>query len=177
MDIKKMGKDVSSVRYGESHTRMLTIWNTKWVSSSILDNINEALHVCQWFIEFQREGSGWRLKNINMNIKMVSYQPLRGSGYIETPKRLKKYLRNGDEKCFMWAILSTLHPMPNSIESEWVESYIPFEHELVFEGISFLVAVDDVKRFEKLNSISVDVIAFQPIFNHFYHLLPILYWV
>ena len=56
--------------------------------------------------KFQRNGSGWRLKEIiGLNINIAKFDPMEGSGYSDLPAYLKKKkaiinMKNEDEKCF-----------------------------------------------------------------------------
>ena len=67
---------------------------------------------------FQGEGSGWRKEGIlSFNVNVSQYTPLRGSSYKDLPdlpKQIKNKqccinIKNNDNKCFMWAVLSALH--------------------------------------------------------------------
>ena len=47
---------------------------------------------------------------------MSQYTPLRSSSYIDLPEKIKNKkicnnVKNNDNKCFMWSILSALHPI------------------------------------------------------------------
>lgn len=87
-----------------------------------------------------------------------NYSPVRGGTFVELPEWISGKnnkdmcvlnVKNRDDKCFMWAILSVLHPAPH--HRERVSHYKPFAEELNFTGISFPVSIDDIPRFEKQN--------------------------
>ena len=65
---------------------------------------------------FAQAGSGWTLEANNAIIlEMVEYQPIGGSSYIELPKNIYDTksivnVQNEDKQCFMWSVLSALHP-------------------------------------------------------------------
>ena len=107
------------------------------------------------------KGSGFSLQSItNLVLQINKYDPLKGSSYIELPKWLanKKAIinvKNTDNECFKWAILSCLYPMNKN--SERVTKYKTLIDELVFTGIDFPVKLNDIPKFEKLNNISVNV--------------------
>lgn len=113
-------------------------------------------------------GSGFTISRINeLEVQINEHDPLRASSYIKTPNYLanKKAIinvQNNDNKCFMWALLASLHA--DDVQGghrERVNHYIRFQHELVFTGIRFPVAVKDIDKFEKLNTnISVNVYSF-----------------
>lgn len=108
-------------------------------------------------------GSGFTLSRIiELNVNICSYQPLSGSSFIETPRKikLKKALVNvrneEDHMCFMWAILSALHPAAKN--QNRLTHYLKYRNELNFNGIEFPVRLNDIDKFERLNSsISVNV--------------------
>jgi len=61
-------------------------------------------------------GSGYVLDCITKFVLVITkYRPLCGSTYIPTPQWLAKKqclvnVKNSDTKCFLWSILSALHP-------------------------------------------------------------------
>jgi hypothetical protein len=76
------------------------------------------------------------------------------------PKDLKKKccivnVKNQDQKCFLWSILAALHP--NYENPSLVTNYQPFENTLDMGDIQYPVKLDKVAKFEKQNSISVNV--------------------
>lgn len=88
------------------------------------------------------------------------YQQFRGSNYLELPKwvALKKAIinvKNNDEKCFMWALLSALHPVNK--DPQRVLKYKQFENELKFDGIQFPVEIKDIPKIEKMNNLVINI--------------------
>ena len=82
------------------------------------------------------------------------------SSYIATPKGIegKKAVvnvQNDDDKCFMWAVLSAMHPV--KVNTERLNNYTEFENEIDFTCISFPVTVDDIPKFEMMNNIPISV--------------------
>ena len=64
--------------------------------------------------QFTKEGSGWRLKRcITLGLGIVQYRQFCGRSYIRTqayiPRRSVINVRNQDNRCFEWAILSALY--------------------------------------------------------------------
>lgn len=115
--------------------------------------------------EAMLRGSGFRLSTINELIVQVNkLDPLKGSSYIRLPKTLadKKgviNVKNDDNMCFKWAVLSALHPM---IHAERKANYIRYEKELDFTGIEFPVQVKHISKFEQLNqTISINVYMYE----------------
>lgn len=135
--------------------------------TDLWDLFNETIVdvVLQRIDEAILQGSGFTLSSINELVVQVNrHEPLRGSAYLELHPHLKSKLaivnvKNYDEMCFKWAILSALHPV--SKNPQRVSNYIQYEDELNFTGIEFPVKIRDIGKFEKLNpSISVNVYIF-----------------
>ena len=132
-----------------------------------MHDLNHALQKIVIGLEkYIHESSGWVLKTVkNLDIHTVSYKPLRGSCHIELPKTLEKShtilnIRNDDNKCFTWAILSALHPI--YINPYDVGHYKPYEKELNMLGISYPVPLSKVNRFERQNiGISINIFGFE----------------
>lgn len=107
-------------------------------------------------------GSGFVLsKIIELNVQVSSYNPLNGSTYIKTPTKLKSKraiinVKNNDDLCFAWAVLSALHPV--DLNSDRVQNYFAYLNELNFDGIQFPVSLKDIDKFMRQNpTISVNV--------------------
>jgi hypothetical protein len=93
---------------------------------------------------------------------MNRYTPLRGRSYIPLPKFLtnKKAIinvQNNYNKCFLWAVLSALHPADD--HSNQVSKYRKWEHEFdeALKGIEFPVKLTDVSKFVKRTNMSINV--------------------
>lgn len=63
--------------------------------------------------DFISKGSGWSLEEVRfLELRINKYQPLRGLRYIDLPENIKSKqaiinVKNKDNKCFMWSIIST----------------------------------------------------------------------
>src|SRR5204862_2554050 len=64
-------------------------------------------------------------------------------------------IRNMDNRCFVWCILSVLHPIKK--HAERVLTYVDYENELNMTTIKYPVKISDIDRFERQNEISVNV--------------------
>ncbi|KAK9687112.1 hypothetical protein QE152_g36685 [Popillia japonica] len=71
-------------------------------------------------VDFQdKKGSFWVLNNVHsLLININKFTPLSGSSYIELPEWIKSTkscinVKNRDNQCFKWSILSALHPQNN----------------------------------------------------------------
>ena len=85
---------------------------------------------------------------------------MHAGSYIELPKVIQNKkacvnVQNKDDKCFMWAILSALHPAKDNAKR--VSQYTPFENELNFNKIDFPVPPQQISRFEKQNDVSINL--------------------
>jgi len=82
---------------------------------NIVPNLNKAkTKIMKSLEEFTKEGSGWRLKRcITLGLGIVQYRPFRGRSHIKTPAYIPPRsvinVRNQDNRCFEWAILSALY--------------------------------------------------------------------
>jgi len=66
-------------------------------------------------------------------------------------------VKNDDEFCFMWAVLSALYPAKTNKNN--VYSYSKYSGVLNLEGLSFPLRVKVIPKFEKLNpNIAVNVL-------------------
>ena len=66
---------------------------------------------------------------------IVQYDPLRASTYLPLPTKIKDKkaclnIKNRDEKCFLWSVLASLHPVQRRDHPMRVTKYVPYEHEL-----------------------------------------------
>lgn len=111
-------------------------------------------------------GSGFTLSEIvELNVQISSFAPYAGCSYVQTPKKLNNKkaiinIKNFDEKCFMWAILSAIYPAVKNPQR--VSKYEQYKDELNFDDINFPVTVKDISKFEKQNSeISINVYLWQ----------------
>ena len=115
---------------------------------------------------YQQRGSNWVFDSIEeLALHTVKYVPLSGSSYIKLPKVLadKKAIinmENDDNECFKWCITRALNPVKKNPKR--ITSILRLQAEkLNWEGLKFPVELKDVSRFEKLNSISVNVYGYE----------------
>ena len=99
---------------------------------------DSAKKIYESFTEYQREGSNWTLDHlVNLTLNIGKYRPLRGNSYLKLPTRLanKKAIinvKNLDEKCFLWAVLSALYPA--SDHPDRIAKYFQYENTLDMSG-------------------------------------------
>jgi len=113
--------------------------------------------------KFTKEGSGWRLNRCEfLDLHFARYQPFRGRSYIKTPTyippRTVINVKNQDNRCFEWAILSALYPVAHGQHPYRLAGYQAHRGGLNFAGIGFPVKVTDVTKFERqIPTLSVNV--------------------
>ena len=96
------------------------------------------------------------------NVHIARHNPL-GRGWAVLPKFLMNKhciinVENADESCFLWAVLSALHPVRKNANR--VQNYRHFVNELNAEGISFPLQPRDIWKFEALNDIGVNIYSY-----------------
>eukprot|EP01050_Picozoa_sp_SAG11_P022849 SAG11_NODE_4423_length_1900_cov_59.536369_1_plen_390_part_01 len=110
-----------------------------------------------------RNGSFWKFKKVlSIDLHVGRHKPLKGSSYVPLPKALtlKKAvinIKNDDNECFKWAILSALYT-PNK-DAQRVSHYKRMDKE-VEHGLKFTqfpMPITDIKKFENNNDISINV--------------------
>ena len=115
--------------------------------------------------EFQKNGSGWRLKSIyGLEIKITKYNPLSGLGYSKLPPFIAKKnivinMRNDDTQCFKWAATRALNPVannPNRITNELTKQTEKYN----WEDISFPTKLTEIGIWEKNNNFNVNVFSY-----------------
>ena len=79
---------------------------------------------------------------------------MRASSCLPLPKELKakrEYLniQNNDEKCFLWSILASLHPVQHRNHPDSVWKYKVYERELNMSLIKYLVDIKDIYLYIK----------------------------
>ena len=106
-----------------------------------LDRINEMI------ASYELRGSGWVFQKIlKVHLITSKYSPMQGrSSYFPTPKSLEAKkcvinVQNIDNRCFLWSILSALHPVEKNPQR--VSNYVPYQNEIDFSGLTFPIALD-----------------------------------
>lgn len=126
-----------------------------WFNENVIEQIINDIE------DFEGKESGWSLHSlIHLEVNINKLNAMRGSSYLPLPEQIKKKhacvnVKNRDDKCFMWAVLSALHPIEKNPDR--VSHYKKFEKELNFKDIEFPVSVRNIRKFEKLNNISINL--------------------
>ncbi|XP_050517398.1 uncharacterized protein LOC126892024 [Diabrotica virgifera virgifera] len=111
--------------------------------------------------EFQEKDSNWVLQEImSLDVNINKYSSISASTYIRLPipivrKHAILNIENKDNKCFAWSIIGAIFPASGNPTKP--KSYPPYDTLLNFEGIDFPMKLKDIKKFENLNNISVNV--------------------
>ena len=84
------------------------------------------------------------------------------SSYLPLPKELKAKkgclnIQNKDEKCFLWSILASLHPVQCRNSQHRVSKIQWYGHELNKSGMEYPVDIKDIGKSEHQNNISINV--------------------
>ncbi|XP_050064503.1 LOW QUALITY PROTEIN: uncharacterized protein LOC126553366 [Aphis gossypii] len=113
---------------------------------------------------FVTKGSGWSLYSIDaLQLRINIVNPLTGSSYVILPEciRNKKAVinvKNNDNKCFKYAILTKYNT--RSDKTKFSNQYFKIlekKSRLNFHCIDFPTPVNQIKSFERLNNVSVNV--------------------
>ena len=97
---------------------------------------------------FCNQGSGWIMNRVLEFVLYVSqYRPLVGSSFIPSPdfivnKHAVVNVKNEDNMCFLWSVLSALHPV--KINSERLCNYTKYQITLNLNGIRFPVHLGQI---------------------------------
>lgn len=111
--------------------------------------------------DFEERDSGWTLcELLHLELNVNKFNPIRSSSYIPLPKNIttKKAvinIVNDDEYCFAWSIVSALFPA--TVNSNRVSSYPHFTTCLNLDDIQFPMKLEDIKKFEVNNNMSINV--------------------
>ena len=116
---------------------------------------------------FNQRGSNWRFERvISLDIHFTDFQPLRGSSFLQLPKKIRDKkavinMKNNDDQCFNWSVTRALHPVEKN--SERVSKELNDQSErLDWSGLKFPVKLDQIVIFEKNNpEISINVFGFE----------------
>lgn len=143
-----------------------TSFNTKnfnFTFSTIFDDFFENLKeiIQKKSDEFQESESGWSLEElIDLELNLHKNNPFKGSSYLPLPEVIQKKhavinIKNDDDACFAWAVVSALHPKTKN--SNRTTNYPHYKDKLNLKDINFPIKMRDIPIFEKNNNISINV--------------------
>ena len=103
----------------------------------------------EYIEELMLEGSGWSFMYIKgIDLKIYDYDVIAGGTYIELPKKIKSKqacinVKNHDNMCFKWAILSARHHNDIIKNPGRVTNYHEYADELNEEGLQYPVKFEN----------------------------------
>jgi len=117
-------------------------------------------------VNFMRDSSGLRLKQINgADFYYSKFNPLTriGSSYVKLPNFLQRKkaivnVKNNDNRCFAYALLSALHPGKNSDRPKEFDKF--FDRHLELRDLHFPVKLDQLREVEEKIGIAFNVFSF-----------------
>jgi hypothetical protein len=111
--------------------------------------------------EFQERDSGWALSRIlDLTVNVNKFNPLHAGCHINLPrkimiKRAVVNVQSKDNACFAWAVVAALYPAKK--HPERTKEYPHYSTVLNLCSIEFLVKFPLISKFERQNTISVNV--------------------
>lgn len=131
------------------------------VEEEILTAFSKVLESVDKFVQ---NGSDLKISKLNyLRLHIGKYSPYKGSSYMQAPmeivnKRAILNVKNKDDKCFLWAVLSAIYPC--KIHPELVSKYTKYEDTLNMVGIEYPVSIHDIKKFELNNNIGINLFTY-----------------
>lgn len=146
--------------------KQLKSFNTKYNIICKGTNIHElylnTIHTFEKKLsEFQQRESGWTCESMShLEININKYTPFRGGSYLDLPSVVKNTkscinIRNNDNHCFLWSVIAALFPQKNHVCR--TSSYPHYSKVLNIDGMSFPPSFKDIRIFEKMNNLSINV--------------------
>jgi len=112
------------------------------------------------------EGSQWVIDEISDHyLNIVSYQPLRGSSYIQLPEELRDSkkglinLKNEDNKYLLWCHVRHLNPIKRNPQR--IREDKEFAKKLDYSGCTFPVQIKDIAKIELQNKININIFGYE----------------
>lgn len=115
------------------------------------------------FEKMEAAGSGWKLESIDgLYVNVWKYKPIGTGSYIELPEQIAASqacvnVKNTDNKCFLWSILSADFPVKSKNHPNRVTNYTRHEDTLNMEGIVYPVTIHSFSLFEYNNNRNINV--------------------
>ncbi|KAM0726697.1 hypothetical protein ACS0PU_007881 [Formica fusca] len=148
---KSANKSINTRNYELFRTSDLREWYERRVVEPTLASLEE----------FQERDSGWDLSRIlDLNVNINKYNPMRAGCHIKLPrqiimKRAVINVQSKDNACFAWAVVAALYPAEDHVYRE--SSYPHYTTVLNLQDIELPVTVNQIKKFELHNDISINV--------------------
>ena len=158
--VKKTGdKEITDLKYFNTKNAIIDVGTDlqTWFSENVCDKLLNKLS------EFQERDSGYALQRIiNLEININKLEIGNGSSYIKLPDFISKKhacinVKNNDQACFYWAIVSAL--FPSKKHQELPSTYPYYKSVLNTQNLQLPMPLHEISKFEKNNDISVNVYA------------------
>ena len=99
-----------------------------------------------------------------MELHSASYKAIGGKAHFPLPRVLAVSkavinVQNKDNKCFLYAVLASLHPTTK--HPERVHRYKKYASEIDMTGLKYPVHPSNMTKFERQNEISVNVLGYE----------------
>ena len=114
---------------------------------------------------FIRESSGLRFNGIRgVMAYFARYTPLMGGAYAELPTFLERKeaiinVKNRDNRCFGYAMLSALHPQATNPDRPSKYDQLFRQHENI-AGLTYPIKIEDLRDVERTIQIPINVFSF-----------------
>ena len=154
--------DVVSLWFNTTATEVIGVTDISHVIMKHILSIDERVE------RFMSRGSGWIIKNmLALHLKVTPYRLSGGGSYLPLPEELKKYSKsllnvenNGDDLCFLWAVLASEHHL-ETVHPNRKSFYKRFLSELDFRDLKFPMPLKDIPKFERSNGMAINVFGYK----------------
>ena len=113
------------------------------------------------------EGSGWIVESSESQYIYIStYRTLSGSSYVKLPAELRSpkkvliYIKNKDQKFFLWCHVKYINPLKEHQERITKEDK-KLVKDLDYDEIYFLVQENNFSKIEKKNNICINIFCYE----------------
>ncbi|KAJ8915272.1 hypothetical protein NQ315_014780 [Exocentrus adspersus] len=157
--IKPQSGDIDKKTFAtKNHTIDINTNLKTWYRDNVIHTLANKLE------ELCEKDSGWALLEVfHLKVNINNFSPLKGgtSTYVSLPdfisrKRAVINVKNNDSFCFLWAVVLALYPAENK-HPERITSYPHFKDVLKYDSIQFPIKLNDIKKFEKLNGLCINL--------------------
>lgn len=144
--------DEELLEFKYMNTKNAPIYNNTDVNAWFKENVEEAIMLK--LEEFQEKDSGWALSAIiNLAVCINKFTPQLGSSYIELPSQIRRKeacinVKNDDDACFAWAVLSALYPADK--DPQRVSKYQHHIKDLNLSNILMPMTIKQIPRYISL---------------------------
>src|SRR6267154_523370 len=150
-------------------------------ADQVEDQVESAVsRLLSLILEMSERESDFVFKTVfSTTILLAKYNPAGGSHYIRAPGILEKKhaivnVQNKDERCFLYAVASAIHPNKDRLQNPFrTNHYEAIIKTFNIKGLKFPLEPHDICKFETLNpDIAVNVLHYDSDGNNF---LPLVH--